>query len=198
MSGTKNDTTDSNLSDGAVATEATSVATAATSVASPSDPDTIYYILVEKKGKSFNIIESTNNAITYGNTAENISSIANIIFPVLVTKTNNDNNSNSNSNSFTVGTANSAVSYTLNLEAVTQEGNIGEQINATTFKTINVKINGGSSTAREQSSLENITVNNGGQKQKQQKSKRNYSKKRRSSKSKSDTLRNYFNYDHLQ
>ncbi len=39
---------------------------------------------------------------------------------------------------------------------------------------------------------------NGGQKQKQQKSKRNYSKKRRSSKSKSDTLRNYFNYDHLQ
>jgi hypothetical protein len=38
----------------------------------------------------------------------------------------------------------------------------------------------------------------GGQKQKQQKSKRNYSKKRRSSKSKSDTLRNYFNYDHLQ
>jgi hypothetical protein len=164
-----------------------------------------FYILVKKIGNTFEIIEDNSN-IQYGKPSELISS-ANEAFPIIVIK-KSINNFNSSGNNFTVGTGDNQFEYTLELDTITNQNNIGTKITADTFKTMQTTSAGGNAVqkqsslgdnaAREQSFLENITVNNGGQKQKQQKSKRNYSKKRRSSKSKSDTLRNYFNYDHLQ
>jgi hypothetical protein len=160
-----------------------------------------YFIYVKKQNSSFTILDDDNNESKNDTIlpSAGISSDTNVIFKVGVTVL-----SSSDNDTFKVGDK----YYKLNLETTP----IGNAIinNSKSFKDA-VPATAAAPAAPADVAVppaadDNVNSNNnvvhirsdGGQKQKQQKSKRNYSKKRRSSKSKSDTLRNYFNYDHLQ
>ncbi len=149
-----------------------------------------FYIIVNKKNGNFEINEEETEPNTSTNSPEiEISGTTPFKVQVNVTtgNTTTGNTTTGNTNSFTLSNGRT---YTLVLDSAADS-------NATRIKDINTfKAATPAEGASGGSAAED--ANNGGQKQKQQKSKRNYSKKRRSSKSKSDTLRNYFNYDHLQ
>ncbi len=177
-----------------------------------------YFIYVKKENNSFTVVdEKVEESIKNDNMSpsEGISSKNNVIFKVGVTVLSS---SSSNNYTFPVGDK----YYKLNLETNPTTSNIinnsksfkdavpeGATTDSTPAATGEGAANGKGATTDSTPAAtgegaangEGATTGegaSGGQKQKQQKSKRNYSKKRRSSKSKSDTLRNYFNYDHLQ
>lgn len=145
-----------------------------------------FYIIVNKKDEKFEIDESNIDESSISTVSPGIAISGTTPFKVQVNVTTG-NTTTGNTNSFTLSNGRT---YTLVLDSAADSNAIRiKDINTFKAATPDKGMAGGSVVE---------DANNGGQKQKQQKSKRNYSKKRRSSKSKSDTLRNYFNYDHLQ
>ena len=161
--------------------------------------DNTFYIIVNKDSSGKFIINE-NNEDPNNTSSESPDNAISGTTPFKVQVNVTTGNATTEANSFTVGNS----IYTLVLNAAATATN--KIWNKDTFKAAANAAAPAEAAVVTESTGEGESAqgaatgegSRGGQKQKQQKSKRNYSKKRRSFKSKSDTLRNYFNYDHLQ